>query len=298
MPNNPQLRHKIIVLHYIYQLSLNKLSMLFQETNELANFETTHPEKIARILNVSLDRAMQIQLAFSRYLELPIEQMLSGNEIKVVLYMDVHYPQSLLNLYDPPTALYIKGNPSLINRRNVAIIGSRRATEYSKRALRFIVPPLVENKITVISGMAKGADTMAHFETIALGGKTAAVIGSGFDNIYPRENKRLFEELSATQCVLSEFPPYVEPRKWHFPMRNRIISALSDALVVTQASDKSGTLITTDYALDLGKTIFAVPGPIDQQESFGTNKLIKDGAIPVWNGYQIVEEMSLFRSKI
>jgi len=192
----------------------------------------------------------------------------------------------------------VKGQYSLLtNKKQIAIIGSRKATAYSKRALDLIVPSLVQSGYTVVSGLAKGADTMAHRATIDMGGHTIAVLGHGFNYLYPRENQILAKEMANQQLLITEYPPYMKPEKWHFPMRNRIISGLAQALVVTEAALKSGTLITTELALEQGKDVFVVPGPIDATQSKGTNQLLVDGAIPVMNGHQIVESLDLFSNK-
>ena len=146
----------------------------------------------------------------------------------------------------------------------------------------------MENDTVIVSGLAKGADTMAHEAAIAYGGKTIAVLGHGFFHLYPKENERLAEDIGKINLLITEYPPYVKPARWTFPMRNRIISGLSDAVVVTEAADKSGTMSTIEHALDHGKDIYAVPGSVTSRLSTGPNKLIDEGAQPLWNGYQIV----------
>lgn len=289
-----QLRHQIITLHYIYPLPLQKLQLLLHTIEDLSELHAISHTILAKLLNVSEQRAMKIKFLFQEYLVTPFEKIYMENDIHIVMYNDQHYPKELFQLIDPPVLLYAVGDITLLSHKKIAIIGSRKATNYTRVALDYIVPPLVAHNYTIVSGLARGADTMAHESAIQFGGKTIGVLGSGFDYIYPRENEPLFKVMRQHHCVITEFPPYMGPKKWHFPMRNRIISGISKALVVTEAAAKSGTLITTEHALEHGKDVFVVPGPIQQPECSGTNQLLKEGAIPIWNGYQIVDEMSLF----
>ena len=298
MMTNEQLRHQIITLHYIYPLPLQKLQLLLNRLEDLSELHTISHIHLAKLLNVSELRANKIKMLYNDYLSIPFEKIYKEKDIHIILYNDQHYPKELLQLMDPPTLLYIVGDLTILSDEKIAIIGSRNATDYSRIALNYIVPPLVENHYTIVSGLARGADTMAHESTIEFGGKTIGVLGSGFDFIYPKENQNLFQMMRKNHCVITEFPPYMGPKKWHFPMRNRIISGMSKALVVTEAAARSGTLITTEHALEHGKDVFVVPGPINHPQCNGTNQLLKEGAIPVWNGYQIVDEMSLFQPNI
>ena len=285
------LRQQILTLHYIYPLPLQKLMLLLNYVQSSEQIMDIHPHKLATLLSISSEKAAKLKKQYYNFLTFPLEEIYQENNFTAILFNDPLYPKELLHLIDPPTVLYVKGDVSLLKLEKVAIIGSRHATNYTKRVLSYIVPPLVNAQFAIVSGFAKGADTMAHEETIAVGGKTIAVLGSGFEHIYPRTNELLFDYMSKCHCIVTEYPPYMEPKKWHFPMRNRIISGLSKGLVVTEAAIKSGTLITTEHALDSGKDVFVVPGPVDSEQSKGTNLLLKEGAIPVWNGYQIVEEL-------
>lgn len=291
MTTNYNLRQQILTLHYIYPLPLQKLTLLLNYVQASEQIMDIHPHKLATLLSITYEKATKLKKQFNKFLTIPLEEIYRENNYRAILFDDPLYPKELLHLIDPPTVLYVKGDASLLKLEKVAIIGSRQATNYTKRVLSYIVPPLVNAQFAIVSGFAIGADTMAHEETIAVGGKTIAVLGSGFEHIYPRTNEPLFEYMSNCHCIVTEYPPYMEPKKWHFPMRNRIISGLSKALVVTEAAIKSGTLITTEHALENGKDVFVVPGPVDSEQSKGTNLLLKEGAIPVWNGYQIVDEL-------
>ncbi len=293
MTTQHNLRQQILTLHYIYPLPLQKLTLLLNYVQPAEQIMDIHPHKLATLFSISVEKAAKLKRQFYEFLTVPLEGIYTENNYSAILFNDPLYPKELLHLINPPTVLYVKGDASLLQLEKIAVIGSRHATNYTKRALNYIIPPLVKEQYAIVSGFAKGADTMAHEQTIAMGGKTIAVLGSGFDHIYPKTNKSLFEYMSKCHCIVTEYPPYMEPKKWHFPMRNRIISGLSKALVVTEAAERSGTLITTEHALENGKDVFVVPGPIDCELSKGTNLLLKEGAIPVWNGYQIVDELKL-----
>ncbi|EQB88161.1 DNA processing protein [Clostridium punense] len=191
-----------------------------------------------------------------------------------------NYPQSLELLDDAPYTLFYKGDISRLNNStNVAVVGSRRCTPYGKDITKIITKEMVNSNINVVSGMAKGIDCIAHKTAIDNKGYTAAVLGCGVDVVYPRENNNLYNEIiSCGGCIISEFPPGTTPRPMYFPIRNRIISGLSKLIIVAEAGEKSGSLITATRALEQGKDVLAIPGSIFSAESKGTNKLIKEGA--------------------
>ena len=192
------------------------------------------------------------------------------------------YPEKLRNISCPPKKLYCLGNLSLLNCRSVAIIGSRNYSNYGKRAANEFSYNLAKDNICVVSGMARGIDSFAHEAAINAKGKTVAVLGSGLDIIYPKENKKLYEDIIKNNgLIISEYPIGTPPRKQNFPARNRIISGLSDGVLVIEARKNSGTNITVDFALEQGKDVFVIPGNIYSKTSDGTNFLIKEGAIPV-----------------
>jgi len=286
--------NELLALHYVYPLPLNKFNKLLKEIPSLRDLHVLSPAKLETILQISAENAEKIITNYKRLLKNNLCAAYNQEGIHVIPFTDSNYPRSLFSLVDPPTVLYAKGDVSLLKKRKIAIIGSRMATGYTWKALEAIVPPLIENDFLIVSGLAKGADAMAHHAAIRYGGKTIGILGNGFFHIYPKENELLAREMEKNHLLITEFPPYAGPRKWHFPLRNRIISGISEAIVVTEAARKSGTLITTDHALEHGKEIFVVPGPIDSKLSEGTNQLLKEGAIPVWSGHQILDELNLF----
>lgn len=288
---NKEFTERLLALHYVYPKSLQKLLPLLADDPDLSQLEQKAPYELMRLLNIKLEQAIKLKASYQQSLTFPLSETYAKHKILPISYQHPLYPGSLLELIDPPAFLYAKGDTALLNSpQKIAIIGSRKASSYTQKALQRIVPPLIENDFVIVSGLAKGADAMAHQQAIDLGGRTIAVTGSGFLHPYPKENAALNHIIEEKQLVLTEYPPYIEPRKWNFPMRNRIISGLSNGIIVTEALVKSGTLSTIEHALDHGKDIFAVPGDIGSPLSEGPHKLISEGAKPVWNGWQVLEE--------
>ncbi|AQU79827.1 MULTISPECIES: DNA-processing protein DprA [Planococcus] len=288
---NKEFTERLLALHYVYPKSLNKLLPLLADDPDLSALEQKSPNELMSLLNIKLEQAIKLKASYRQSLTYPLREAYDKYKILPMSYQHPFYPESLFELIDPPAVIYAKGDLTLLaNPQKIAIIGSRKATSYSQKALHTIIPPLVENNFIIVSGLARGADAMAHQKTIDLGGRTIAVTGSGFLHPYPKENNALNDIIEEKQLVLTEYPPYMKPLKWNFPMRNRIISGLSKGIVVTEALVKSGTLSTIEHALDHGKDIFAVPGDIGSLLSEGPHKLILEGAKPVWNGWQVLEE--------
>lgn len=201
------------------------------------------------------------------------------------------YPNQLKNIYDPPAKLYVLGNRSILNQKNFAIVGSRKATEYGKKVAMQISKELSENGLNIVSGLAIGIDSYAHLGCLQVkdAGKTIAVLGSGLDVIYPKENRKLAEQIiNSGGCIISEYPIGSKIEKNNFPQRNRIISGLSEGILVVEASKKSGALITAEFGIEQGKEVFAVPGDINREQSEGCNLLIKDGANVVTSSQDII----------
>lgn len=210
--------------------------------------------------------------------------------VSIVTSQDPLYPSQLLNTYDYPAFLYVKGHLKE-DDVNVAVVGSRTASTYGKFTTERLCRELVLRGITVISGLARGIDSAAHRGALSGKGRTIAVLGCGLDIVYPPENEKLFDEISLQGALISEFPFGTPPNAPNFPARNRIISGISLGVVVVEASEKSGSLITARIALEQGREVFAVPGSIDSSGSRGTNKLIKQGAKLIENVEDILEEI-------
>ncbi|MDN7244200.1 DNA-processing protein DprA [Planococcus shenhongbingii] len=289
---------RLLALHYVYPKPLNRLNRLMIDDPELEKLYRRKPFEIAALMEISLAQANQLKTAYAEALTIPFKDLYEKHKITPVSFHHPNYPVSLLDLIDPPAILYAKGRIELLlSPEKIAVIGSRNASHYSQKAINAILPPLVEQQCLIVSGLAKGADAMAHATAIELGGQTIAVTGSGFLHPYPKENAGLHSIIEEKYLSITEYPPYMQPKRWNFPMRNRIISGLSQGILVTEAKAKSGTLSTVEHALDHGKDIFAVPGDIFSALSEGPHKLIAEGAKPVWKGSQILEEYRLLRAE-
>jgi DNA processing protein len=214
------------------------------------------------------------------------------NDIAVISIFDKEYPKMLKETYQPPWLLFAKGDLSLLAKNpKLAVVGSRQATQYGKNSIRLIFPGLIEKDVVIVSGLAKGVDSLAHEQAIKNGGKTIAVIAGGLYHIYPKENLSLAAEMMKHQLVLSEYPPDTRPERWHFPARNRIISGLSNGTFIIEAKRKSGSLITANYAVNEGRDVFSLPGSIFNPYSIGANELIQQGAKLVTSAEDILVEI-------
>ena len=212
--------------------------------------------------------------------------------MKVIYQADKNYPEKLSHIYAPPAKLYLLGDETILNKPSIAIIGCRLASDYGKKVAFRFAYELAKRGIVVISGLARGIDTCGHLGTVRANGQTIAVLGSGFGHIYPAENKGLCREIiQRGGAILTEYAPESKPERMHFPARNRLISGLSNGILVVEAKEKSGTLITVDYALDQGKEVFIIPGNITNQNSNGTNSLIQQGAKLVTKVEDILTEL-------
>jgi len=213
--------------------------------------------------------------------------------MRLVAQVDDEYPALLREIHDPPLALYVKGNLLSRDSRSVAVVGTRRATHYGMASARKLSSQLARSGLTILSGLALGIDTAAHEGALKAGGRTVAVIGSGLNCLYPAENGNLAERIAEHGAVISEFPLGRKPDKTTFPMRNRIVSGLSEAVLVVEAGRRSGATITANQALQQGRSVFAVPGRIDSYASIGAHELIKCGAYLVTDADDILEHFEM-----
>ena len=256
------------------------------------NVFQANTDDLLSLKGISRERAGHIR-KFCQWDE--IEKYLGVMETKgiaAVPYQDNRYPEVLKNIEDAPLVLYMKGAYHPDDRFAIGVVGSRKHTAYGESVTQRIAGELSAAGFTVISGLARGIDTLSHKSALAAGGRTIAVLGSGPDVYYPAENRGLTERIASSGCVMSEFLPGTMPNKENFPRRNRLISGLSLGILVVEATDNSGSLITAGYALEQNKEVFAVPGNITSRNSEGTNKLIKQGAKIVLHTDDIIEELA------
>jgi DNA processing protein len=213
--------------------------------------------------------------------------------VEVLTWDDDGYPRRLKEIDQPPPLLYVRGSIQLEDDWAVAIVGTRRVSPYGRQVAEEVAGFLAGNGVTVVSGLARGVDTAAHDAALKAGGRTIAVLGSGVDRIYPDENRRLSDRIIQKGAVISDYPMGTAPESANFPPRNRIISGLSLAVVVVEAGETSGALITASFAANQGREVFAVPGGIHAPQSKGTNSLIQQGARPLLRVEEILEVLSL-----
>ncbi len=217
--------------------------------------------------------------------------LVRSHDICLLSFQDTDYPKRLSEIPDAPLILYIKGDPKKLAGPAIAMVGSRRASFYGVMIAEKFAAGLAESGLTIVSGMARGIDTASHRGALKAKGTTVAVLGCGLCQVYPQENEKLAAVISNSGAVVSEFPMEAQALPYHFPQRNRIISGLSLGVVVVEASQKSGALITSDFALEQGREVFAIPGKVDQPNSQGVNRLIKEGAKLVSCVEDILEEL-------
>lgn len=220
-------------------------------------------------------------------------QRLQRGGIEFISVEDPEYPPYLKHIYDPPSVLYVRGNINTLQLPMFAVVGSRKATYYGLGVAEKIARELVAAGLCIVSGMARGIDTAGHRGALSAGGPTVAVLGCGVDVVYPRENKKIMSEIIHNGAVLSEFPPGTEPIAGNFPRRNRVISGLSRGVLVIEAAERSGSLITADFALEQGRDVFAVPGQVTNPINRGAHRLIKQGARLVEDVADILEDLGL-----
>ena len=212
-------------------------------------------------------------------------------DLRLLTIQDAEYPGRLKNIYDPPCLLYVKGRlPAFDEEVAVAVVGTRDATPYGISSAEKLGYGLTKGGAVVVSGLAKGIDAAATRGALRAGGVTVGVVGNGLDVHYPYESRYLYEDVAAAGVLLSEYAPGTEPAKNHFPARNRILSGLSLATLVVEAPERSGALITADTAVEQGRDVFAVPGPIDAPNSVGCNRLIREGAVLTADAWDLLQE--------
>ena len=241
------------------------------------------PKTIESILRVRSE--LDLKLAYARLQKLGI---------RVLTLFSEDYPEPLKHIQGPPASLFVKGDIREHDRFAVAIVGTRQASHYGKALAEKIASELASMGLTIISGLARGIDGIAHQAALGIKGRTLAVLGSGIDQIYPSEHRRLASQICKNGAVISEYPPGTAPEGHHFPARNRIIAGLAMGVIVIEAAERSGALITANFAADQGKEVFALPGDTHRKTSRGTNRLIQDGAHPLLDAKDVIEVLNLF----
>lgn len=262
--------------------------IFFAEEKAIMELEGISADGKAALLDKSLNEAAKI-----------LDQCVD-REISVCTIADEEYPERLKNIIDPPLVLYYKGQlPSMGDVPVIAAVGTRKPSLYGQNVAMRIGYQIADCGGMLVSGLAEGNDANAMRGALMAGGTVVGVLGSGVDIVYPKCNRQLFEEIGKRGCLLSEFPPETPPFKWNFPKRNRIMSGLSNGVVVIEAPERSGTLITARQAAEQGRDVFVVPGNVDAKSFDGSQVLLRDGATPVRNGWDVLSEYeNLYPGKI
>jgi DNA processing protein len=281
----------------IYWIALNLIGISYIKLKkileELNNVEEIFKQDTKKLIELGLTK--NIAEKIERWEELPIKEEIKYIEsegINILTINDPAYPVLLKEIYDPPFLFYYKGKINF-NDISISIVGTRNPSLYGLKMAEKFAFELASYNFTIVSGLARGIDTSAHAGALRANGKTIGVMGSGFKNFYPPENKKLEKDIIKNGAIITEFPSYTLPEKYNFPKRNRIISGLSKGLIVIEAGPRSGALITANFALEQGRDVFALPGRVDTLYSKGTNRLLKDGAILIEDVKDVLEAMNI-----
>ncbi|MEA3490098.1 MAG: DNA-processing protein DprA [Candidatus Omnitrophota bacterium] len=283
----------IIALTFVPGLGPKRIILLLEEIPETEDIFRCSRSRLMEIAGMRSEQAGKIRSIRDSKEYGEELAYLEKEGIGAVSYKDESYPEELRNIYDPPPVLYFSGDLYPRDADAVAVIGARKCSLYGLQMAEKLGYELAERGVTVVSGMARGIDSAAHRGALKAGGRTIAVMGSGFCHIYPAESGKLMRSISEKGAVLTEYPSGTLPLRSNFPRRNRIISGMSRGVVVVEAARKSGAMITVDLALEQGKEVFAVPGRADFLVSGGTNTLIQNGAKLVMGVDDILEELDL-----
>ncbi len=284
----------LLALHSIEGLGPSRIKRLF---DFFGSFEGIWNAKISEVNQFKFPDKLVANLKTAKVEIEPLEYFakLQKSGIKVITIFDENYPSSLREIHGTPMIIYYKGLiDEEILEKCFGVVGTRRPTGYGRIVTEKLTRELVEAGLTIVSGLARGVDTIAHTVTVEAGGKTLAVLGGGLSQIFPSENLRLAEKIADGHgAILTEFPPSYPHLAGNFPARNRIIAGLSQGVLVTEAAEDSGSLITARLAIEQGREVFAVPGPITSSMSEGTSVLLKDGAKLVSSAKDILEELGI-----
>ena len=269
----------LLSLIAIEKVTTLKMHRVFKDLNGIEKIlELSIPE-----LSVYFgDNAEEVYTKLHNNMEFDFESYFEFYNVNYIFCDDIYYPKELFRLYDYPFVIFYRGNKELLLfKRKMSIVGSRNNTEYSEEALESIVPHLLKNYFLIVSGLAYGVDSLAHEGAIKNGGFTIGVIAHGHNIIYPEKSRYLYKELERRHLIISEYVPTSPIKKYKFLERNRLVAGLTGSLLVTEAAKKSGTSRTVDFALDLGNSVFCLPGKFGAKMSWAMNEYIREGAILV-----------------
>jgi DNA processing protein len=292
---NDEFKAKLIHLTHCRGIGWKSILRLLQSDPLLQHLYSLSPDQLQHILQLPTYHLNELKKDLQT---IPIQDILDKykrEHIHCISYFDDEYPPLLKTIYDPPWVLYAKGKISLFTHgKKISVVGTRDPSLYGYQSLEKVLQPLLFDRWVVVSGLALGIDTAAHKLALESQAKTIAVLGSGFYHIYPKQNESLAAEIGTHHLLISEYPPPQRPNRWAFPMRNRIISGLARGTIIVQAKERSGSLITAEQALQQGREVFAIPGPVLDERSTGTNRLIQQGAKLVLTAEDILSELYVY----
>ena len=258
----------------------------------ILDYQKNQDKKLSLRDMAVVSKSKNAVLFMEKYKNLGVKQLKEDfQRFPTLSIFDKEYPIELKHSYNPPVLLFYQGNIDLLSKPKLAVVGARKCSETGKQSVRKIVHEL-GNAFTIVSGLARGIDTCAHMEALKNKGNTIAVIGTGLDVYYPKENKALQDYMAKNHLVLTEYGPGEQPLKYHYPERNRIISGLCQGVMVVEAKLRSGSLITCERAMEEGRDVFAIPGNILDGKSDGCHHLIQEGAKCITTGFDIISEFS------
>ncbi|PYZ98006.1 DNA-protecting protein DprA [Alteribacter lacisalsi] len=287
------LRERLLYLQHAAGAGASFVHQLLNADPELSSPFDMNPGQLAKAGKISLSRAGRIcgTLKDLQLRRIDLPKLYAKERAGWFTIFDNEYPPLLKTIYDPPAVLFYQGDPSILkNVSPLAVIGPRKPSEEALAIMNTLLPPVLKRKFLIVSGLAEGVDRLAHEISLSWNSPTAAVLGSGFHHIYPRSNVSLARTIAHSNLLLSEYAPWQKPNKWQFPERNRLISGLTKAVLIIEARERSGTMITAGTALEQGRDVFAVPGSPLKKESAGCIRLIQDGAKAVLCSNDILEE--------
>jgi DNA processing protein len=280
-------RDLMIAFSLLPFLTPNRTRRLLESFDPLHTACAASSSVLQELLSVTPEQAGEVRNPLTKARRAHVETLRE----RVVTLLDAEYPPMLREIFDPPLALHVRGDVSLLARPALAMVGSRRASPYGVNAATHLTRAIAPSGLTIVSGLALGIDAAAHCAALDSGGTTIAVLGTGIDVVYPRSNARLFRRIETAGLIVSEFPPGTPPRKENFPIRNRLISGLSHGTVIVEATKHSGSLITARMAAEQGREVFVVPGSIFSAGSEGTHRLAQLGAKLVHDANDVFDEL-------
>ncbi len=291
------MREKYWLACMVNLIGIRRIHVLLGECKNAEAIAELNEEQLMEIAEIPIQLARRMVEARMNTDWKNEQEKMNRKKMRFITIEETEYPRSLRTLPDPPYGLFVKGELPDEGQKLIAIVGARQCSEYGREVAGRLAEILAECGVGVVSGMAKGIDSAGHFGCLRRNGRTYAVLGCGADVCYPAGNRLLYEKMIQNGGIVSEYPPDTQPLPKNFPLRNRIISGLCDVLVVVEAKERSGSLITADAALEQGKDVYAVPGRLDDLLSAGCNRLIKQGAGIIVSPEEFVRELGILKCK-